>query len=252
MARAASRIRLLDGTNPGGSEPGNNRFSLLANRGFHESADDVVVRDLTLDGNFDRQNRWSTIVENRFLDVETGLAFQITGTAGVPFQFPLHEDLLVERNTVRTGQPQRTEWGTDGVQLYGQAVGTDIRFKNVTIRDNVLSGRAFPDPKAGWVHPRGLVFQVLGANYERIRLLDNVVDVPDHEPGGVVPDLAGSLSLTFFPMARWSDDLKTGRVLYRGNRDPAGKPLDPILADWSHRNRPHWGRPQGPVPVPPR
>ncbi len=425
--RAVTRVRLLDGSDPVGSEPSNNYFHVLANRSFYESADDVVVRDLTIDANFEGQNRWSTIscvdirggnalvervnfrgygtgrhpangsslecfvmrqtlvykdakasrraatlrhldftdpgpngdfpsplgevthilvggannfvnsswilrggrdpawdpdsngenennwwpsygglvegcvihdvsrgsrlksnligitycdcvgmtirgnrveefdgagvfvmswwnkattiVDNQFIDVENGITFQIMGAKGVPRQYPLHQDVLVERNTIRTGKPRQTELGARGLHIYGQELGTGIRFRNLTIRNNNLSGRAFSDSKGRRVYPRGLLFQVMGRNYDGIRICDNVIDMPDHAPGGVVPDLPGSLSLTFFPMTRWAEDVRAGRVLYRANRDPAGKELDPILADWDYKNRPHWGRRQGAVPI---
>ncbi len=59
--REATTVKLLDGTNPHGSAPGNNYFNLLANRDFHESAEYVVIRDLALDCNFDGQNKHTTI-----------------------------------------------------------------------------------------------------------------------------------------------------------------------------------------------
>lgn len=59
--RDRTRIKLLDGTNPKGDGPGNNYFSLIANRNFYESADHVVVANLTVDGNFDRQDKHTTI-----------------------------------------------------------------------------------------------------------------------------------------------------------------------------------------------
>jgi hypothetical protein len=91
-----------------------------------------------------------------------------------------------------------------------------------------------------------------GGNYEGIRVVDNVIDVPEFVPGGYVPELAGSLSLTFLPMARWVEDAKAGRVVYRDNRDASGKRLDPILIDWDYQNPPHWGRSQGAVAIPKR
>lgn len=59
--RELTTIRLLAGTNPHGNGPFENYFALLANRSFHESAENVVIRDLTLDGNFDAQDRRTTI-----------------------------------------------------------------------------------------------------------------------------------------------------------------------------------------------
>jgi hypothetical protein len=61
MGRDRTRVRLLDGTNPHGAGPSENYFVLFFNRGFHESADNVIVRDLTVDCNFDGQNKETTI-----------------------------------------------------------------------------------------------------------------------------------------------------------------------------------------------
>jgi len=59
--REQTTIKLLDGTNPAGGGPGDNYFILLSNRAFHESAEHTVVSDLTLDCNFDRQDKHTTI-----------------------------------------------------------------------------------------------------------------------------------------------------------------------------------------------
>jgi len=59
--RDRTRIKLLDQTNPHGSPGGSNYFTLLYNRAFHESADHVVIRDLTIDCNFDHQDKQATI-----------------------------------------------------------------------------------------------------------------------------------------------------------------------------------------------
>ncbi|NCO40795.1 MAG: hypothetical protein AUJ96_10840 [Armatimonadetes bacterium CG2_30_66_41] len=59
--REQTTIKLLEGTNPAGGGPGDNYFILLSNRAFHESAEHTVVSDLTLDCNFDRQDKHTTI-----------------------------------------------------------------------------------------------------------------------------------------------------------------------------------------------
>ena len=59
--RDQTRVKLLDGTNPPGGGSRDNYFILLANRSFHESAEHVVIRDLTLDCNFDRQDKHTTL-----------------------------------------------------------------------------------------------------------------------------------------------------------------------------------------------
>ncbi len=59
--RDRTRVKLLDGTNPPGGGAGDNYFILLSNRNFYESADYLVIRDLTVDCNFDAQDKKSTI-----------------------------------------------------------------------------------------------------------------------------------------------------------------------------------------------
>lgn len=59
--RGRTTLRLLSGSNPRGAGTGDNVFTLVANRDFHESAEHVVVSDLTIDCNFDGQDGRSTI-----------------------------------------------------------------------------------------------------------------------------------------------------------------------------------------------
>gem|GEM_PF-1684117 len=59
--REQTRIRLLDGTNPHGNGPSENYFIVVSNRGFYESAEHVVIRDLTIDCNFDGQDKHTTL-----------------------------------------------------------------------------------------------------------------------------------------------------------------------------------------------
>jgi len=59
--REATRLKLLDGANPQGGGPGDNYFIMLYNRSFHESADFLVIRDFTIDCNFDQQDKHVTI-----------------------------------------------------------------------------------------------------------------------------------------------------------------------------------------------
>jgi len=59
--RNKTTLRLLDGVNPKGTSDGSNYFILLYNRGFHHPADRVIIRDLTLDCNFNGQNKHTTI-----------------------------------------------------------------------------------------------------------------------------------------------------------------------------------------------
>jgi hypothetical protein len=59
--RDKTTIKLLTGTNPCGSGPSENYFNVLGNRGFYESADYAVIRDVTIDCNFDGQDKHTTI-----------------------------------------------------------------------------------------------------------------------------------------------------------------------------------------------
>ncbi len=59
--RDKTTLRLIDGTNPPGGGPGDNYFIMLANRDFYESAEYIVVRDMTIDCNFDKQDKNTTI-----------------------------------------------------------------------------------------------------------------------------------------------------------------------------------------------
>ena len=59
--RDKTTVKLLDGTDPPGGGPGDNYFVMLANRDFYESAEYLVIRDLTIDCNFDKQDGHTTI-----------------------------------------------------------------------------------------------------------------------------------------------------------------------------------------------
>lgn len=59
--RERSRLLLLDGSDPKGTTPSDNYFAVIGNRRFHERADHVIIRDLTVDCNFNGQNMHTTI-----------------------------------------------------------------------------------------------------------------------------------------------------------------------------------------------
>ena len=59
--REHTKIKLLNGTNPRGGGRGDNYFIVVYNRQFHESAEHVVISDLTIDCNFDAQDKRTTI-----------------------------------------------------------------------------------------------------------------------------------------------------------------------------------------------
>jgi len=425
--RAATVIRLLEGSNPKGSAPGNNYFNLLANRRFHESAENVVVQDLTIDCNFDGQNKHTTInaiglrgggalvervnfrgygtgrhpetgssrecfalhqglvfkdrtssrkaatyrdldftapghngdvgghvgeithitlggahnfgnyswiipagydpehdpsnegenennwwpssgglvencvvhdeaytpatqqsplhaitygdcvglvirnnrvenfegagvfvmswwnrdtiiVDNKFINVHSGLAIHIKGKKGIPVQCPRHEDLLVERNRIVLGAAKHHRWGPIGVQLYGQDL-SGIRFTNITVRNNQISGRSYPDAKGKTRYPLGISLQILRANCKNLLFENNLIDVPDYGTGVTTPQEPHSLAIRYFPLARWNDDAEKNNVVFRENRSPEGNVLNPSLADWYFKNKPTWGLPTGTTPA---
>jgi hypothetical protein len=59
--RERTKIKLLAGTNPRGGGPGDNYFTIISNRAFHESAEHIVISDLSIDCNFDAQDKHTTI-----------------------------------------------------------------------------------------------------------------------------------------------------------------------------------------------
>jgi hypothetical protein len=400
--RSKTKIKLLDGTNPKGDSPGNNYFSVLANRNFHESADHVVVRDLTIDCNFDGQDKHTT---NHGIHIRGGNAlvervnFRGYGTGRHPetggsrecfvvhqtlvykdrngsrraatyrdldFTSPGHNGMiegdvaeithialggannfgdrtwimpkgkdpdfdptnngenennwwpsyggLVEncvihdvvhdpatqksplhgitygdsigitvrnnkavnfdgaavfvmswwnrdtlicdndfdgvmigvalhmRNRVRLGTPKHVRWGTTGVHLYGQDIGSGVRMKNLLVRDNHIAGRSYMSAKGQRMCPVGISLQILRANYERLVFKDNWLDIPDFGDSPYVPQEPYSMSMRYYPLARWDEDARTQNVVFENNRTPKGQLLFPILADWYFKNPPTWGR----------
>ena len=420
--RDTTRIRLLDGTNPKGSSPGNNYFSVIANRRFHESADHVIVRDLTIDCNFDGQNKHTTIhaisirggaalvervsfrgygtgchpktgssrecfvihqslvykapntsrqgaiyryldfthpghngdvkghvaeithitlggannfgnyswivpkgrdpdfdpsnngenennwwpsygglvenctihderydpsvqksplhgitygncvglvirhnrvtdfegsavyvmswwnkgtviVDNEFIGVSNGLALQIKGIDGKPLQAPRHEGVRFERNSIVLAAPPHHKWSPSGVQLYGQSLGPGIRLRDIVVRNNRIRGRQYVDAAGRDRFPVGVQFQVLHANYSNIIFEDNWIDVPDFPDAVYVPQEPYSMSIVYFPMARWKEDQAAGNTRFVNNRNSNGQLLYPILVDWYYKNKPTLGKP---------
>ena len=188
-------------------------------------------------------NRDTTIVDNEFIGVSSGLALHIKGRDGKPVQMPRHENVLFERNRIELCAPKHHRWSPIGIQLYGQDPGKGARFKNVVARNNTISGRAFTNAKGERRFPVGIVVQILRPNYEGIVFEDNRIDVPDFSPGSYVPQEPYSMSMTYFPMARWAEDARAGNIVYRNNRNSEGRVLYPILQDWYYKNKPTWGKP---------
>jgi len=186
-------------------------------------------------------NRGTTIVDNRFENVAVGIALQSQGADDKPIDCPLHEDVSVERNTIKIGAPQHDPWGTVGIQLFGSAPGGAIRFRRMTFRHNTIEGHEYLDAKGDRRCPAGIVIQILNAIYEQLRFIENTIDVPDYGEACWVPKESGCMSATFYPLARWDDDASSGNVVFRGNRDPAGRAVRPLLQDWYYKNQPKYG-----------
>ena len=189
-------------------------------------------------------DRYTIITDNLFENVACGVALHLKGDSDLPVQHPRRGHTLVERNRIVLGAPRRNPWGPVGVHLYGQSLGEGIRMRDLIVRGNHISGRAFVNAEGKTSYPIGISFQVLHANYANIVLEDNVIDVPDYpEDAGTVPKEPGSMSLRYFPLARWDEDNTSGNVVFRNNRTPEGRALYPSLADWYYKNAPVYGRP---------
>ena len=187
-------------------------------------------------------NRNTVIVDNKFLGVTCGVALNMASENGQPIQCPRHEDVLIAHNDIVLGNHKNAPWGTCGISLYGGDMPSVIRMQGIHVRKNKISGRAHTDAKGIRACPTGIRLQILRANYHDIRFEDNTLDLPDFSKAVYVPQEPYSQSMLYFPMALWDDATKAGRVLYRGNRNGAGKMLNPILADWYFKNSPVWGK----------
>lgn len=185
-------------------------------------------------------NRDTTITGNEFANVSSGLALQIKGKDGTSIQNPRHENVRFEGNTVKLCAPKHHRWAPVGVQLYGQDL-KGIRFKNILVRGNRIAGQRYVDAQGEDRFPLGISVQILRANYENLVFEDNTIVVPDYPPSAHVPQQPYSMSMRFFPLARWEQDSRSGNVIFRGNRNENGDQLRPILADWYFKNKPTWG-----------
>ncbi len=188
-------------------------------------------------------NRNTAIVGNRFLGVTTGITLAMQGEAGKPIQCPRHEDVLFAHNEIELGTDPHAPWGTCGVNLYGSDIPPGVRMRGVHVRENTIRGRAYTNARGQRVTPLGLKVQILRASYHDLRFEDNLVDLPDYSEAVYVPQEPYAQSLLFFPLALWDEAARAGHVVYRGNRNPAGKVLYPILMDWYCKNQPVWGKP---------
>jgi hypothetical protein len=156
--REQTTIKLLDGTNPPGGGPGDNYFILLANRNFYESAEYVVIRDLTLDCNFDRQDKHTTL---HAVGIRGGGAlvervnFRGYGTGCHPESgnsrecFVLHQTLVYkDRQSCRRAAVYRDLDFTD-CGHNGMVEGQVAEITHITL------GGANNFQNLGWIRPQG-------------------------------------------------------------------------------------------------
>lgn len=187
-------------------------------------------------------NRDTTLTDNHFLGVTTGLALCLMAQDGKPSQCPRHENVLFTGNEIVTGSDKHAPWGMQALSLYGQDLPAGVRMRGIHIIGNRVSGRAYTSAAGARSAPLGLKVQILRQNYEDLRFEDNVIDLPDYTPADWVPQEPHALSMMYFPLAYWAEAIKTGKVVYRNNRTPDGKLLYPLLVDWYFKNKPQYGR----------
>lgn len=188
-------------------------------------------------------NRNTVIVDNRFLGVTAGLALCLMGEAGKPVQCPRHESVLFAHNEIVTGAHPHAPWGTCGVTLFGGDTPAAPRMQSIHIRENSISGRAYTNAQGQRSCPVGIRIQILRAAYHDLRIEDNTLDFPDYADAPWVFPQPHAMALVFFPLALWDEAARAGHVVFRGNRNPDGKALCPLLADWYFKNAAVWGTP---------
>lgn len=188
-------------------------------------------------------HRNTTVVDNEFTNVTSGLALCLQSDGKLPIQCPRHEDFLFAHNTVVTGDDPDAPWGTCAINLYGGEMPQVTRMKGIHIRGNRLAGRAYNGAKGERACPLAIKIQILRAVYDDIRIEDNVVDFPDFPDAVWVPKEPWEAALMFYPRALWDSASASGAVRFRNNRTPQGKLLYPFLVDWYFDSAPTWGRP---------
>jgi len=190
-------------------------------------------------------NQDTTIVDNTFRNVTTGIALNMAGQDAKPIQCPKHDGVLIAHNTIETGSDPDAPWGMCGISLYGADMPATVRMRNIHIRENTVSGRAHPNRAGNKSCPIGIKIQILRAVYTGIRIEDNMLDLPDYVEGTWAPPEPNGLALMYFPQALWDDAVKQGHVVYRGNRSKDGKPLYPALVGWDFKQPATWGKMPG-------
>lgn len=189
-------------------------------------------------------NRDVVITDNQFLNVTTGIALCLQSDAAKPVQCPRHEHVLIAHNEIETGTDVHAPWGTCAISLFGGDMPAETRMASIHVRENTLRGRAYPGPKGARAWPLGIKVQILRATYHDLRIEDNLLDFPDVPEAVWIPPEPDACSLMYSPLALWEDASKAGHIVYRGNRNPAGKVLYPFLVDWYFDKPSPWGRQQ--------
>ena len=188
-------------------------------------------------------NRDTVISDNKFLNVSCGVALTMVGEEGKAIQCPRHENVLIEHNQIVTGTAPHAPWGTSGITIFGGDTPSTVRMNGMHIRENTIGGRAFTNAGGQRSCPLGIKFQVLRATYHDVRIEDNIIDLPDFAEAVYLPQEPYSMSMFYYPEARWVEANKAGDIRFRGNRNKAGKLLYPYLTDWYFKNTPLWGKP---------
>ncbi len=156
--RERTKVKLLDGTNPVGGGPGNNYFIVFYNRAFHESADHVVISDLTIDCNFDGQDGFTTI---HAIGLRGGgalverLNLRGYGTGCHPETNSSRECFVVHQTLVyKDAQACRRAATYRDLDLTG--CGHNGKLKgNVAEITHLCLGGANNFENSGWIRPRG-------------------------------------------------------------------------------------------------
>ena len=188
-------------------------------------------------------NKHTTIVDNQFIGVTTGVALNMASDNAKPIQCPHHEDVLIAHNNIVLGAHKNAPWGTCGISLYGGDLPPVIRMDHMLIRENTISGRAFLNAKGARSCPLGLKLQCLRGNYHDVRFEDNTIDLPDYPDAPYIAKEPYSQSMFFYPLEMWKEQNAAGNILFRGNRNKAGKLLYPYLCDYYFKNAPVYGKP---------
>lgn len=191
-------------------------------------------------------NRNTTIVGNTFSNVASGISIQAKGIGKSPVQFPKHQGYRIENNHIILGAPKHLPYSPSGIQLFGGDIPAGPRLVDIIARNNTIEGRSYTDAKGAQQYPIGINVQVMRDNLEAVRFENNTIEIPHHlAKGGALPREPYGLAVRYFPLARWQDDARAGKIVFQNNKSPSGRELRPALANWNFNNAPTWGRPDG-------